>query len=190
MSEIMQERKVFNGNAGRALELLGAGTSNQIVAATLGVSDSYISQLLSEDEFKEQVIALRYEHLSRHNSRDAKYDAMEDKLLESLEKTLGLLYDPMKILKAISVINAAKRRGEESPEAMAQNNTIVNLTLPNAVMQRFKVTQNSEGLIIEAGDQSLITATSTNLLKRMEHRQLVSKKDVQDVTHSDSLTAL
>ena len=158
----------YSGTKARALELLGDGIASNIVAQTLGVSESYISQLLSDELFLKGVVEKRYEHLARHNKRDAEYDKIEDDLLERLKATLPMLFDPMKILKAISVINAAKRRGQSTPESISQQNVVVNLTLPTAVIEKFSVTKDINNQIIEAGEQKLITIQSGNLLERVK----------------------
>ena len=53
----------------RAKKLLGSGVQAEIVAATLGCEPSYISQLLSDDHFREEVIALRMATLTHQISR-------------------------------------------------------------------------------------------------------------------------
>src|SRR3989442_56905 len=95
----------------RALSLLGQGLGPEIVAAAVGASVSRISQLLSAPEFSAQVAELRYENLAKHNTRDNAYDSLEDTLIEKLKDCLPYMMRPMEILKAIQVINAAKRRG-------------------------------------------------------------------------------
>lgn len=164
-------RREYTGTAGKALELLGTGVTAATAAATLGVSDAYISQLLSEEEFKEQVVARRVLSLSKHNARDDKYDALEDKALEMLEKTMPFVMDPMKLTRIIQTLNSAKRRGASAPEAISGQTQIVQLVLPNVIMEKFSVVKNADNMVIEAGDQKLITATSMNLTKRLEERK-------------------
>ena len=98
----------------RALVLLGAGVQAEQVATTLGVLPSRISQLLSQEDFAHKVQNLRYENLQRHNKRDSEYDSLEDALIGKLNKSLPLMVKPETILRAISTINSAKRRGQSS----------------------------------------------------------------------------
>ena len=146
----------------RALTLLGTGISAESVASALGVSPARISQLLSNKEFSAQVANLRYEGLQAHNTRDAKYDSLEDKLLDKLEKNIGLLFKPGEILKAIQVVNSAKRRGQSAPEQVTTSQNIVNLVLPAQIMQKF--TTNVHNQVVSAGDQNLVTMQANRLL--------------------------
>ncbi|RKX65257.1 MAG: hypothetical protein DRP42_05040, partial [Tenericutes bacterium] len=134
--------------------------------AALGVEPSYISQLLSNEEFAAQVATLRYEALSKHNERDGAYDTLEDKLLAKLEKSLSLIFKPDTLLKAIQVVNGAKRRGQSAPEQVTNQNTVVSLLMPVQIVNKF--TTNINNQVVKAGDQDLITIPSGQLLKQTE----------------------
>jgi len=153
----------------RALALLGQGLGPEVVAAAVGVSTSRISQLLSASEFAAKVAELRYENLAKHNSRDATYDTLEDTLVEKLKDCLPFMMRPMEILKAIQVINTAKRRGVSAPEHITNQQTVVQLVMPTQIIQNF--TKNINNQVIKAGDQDLITVQSSrmsNLLETMK----------------------
>lgn len=153
----------------RALSLLGSGVSAEAVALALGVTPSRISQLLSNKEFAAQVATLRYENLQKHNGRDATYDSMEDTLLHKLDKALPLMFRPADILKAIQVINGAKRRGQSAPEQVTNQQNIVNLILPVQIKQKF--TTNVHNQVVKTGEQSLLTMPSGNLLALTETKE-------------------
>lgn len=153
----------------RALSLLGTGVSAEQTAIALGVSASRISQLLSDENFAEQVATVRYENLQKHNKRDSEYDSLEDDLLTKLRKSLPLMIKPETILKAISIVNGAKRRGQSAPQQVTNQQTIVNLVLPSHVVDRFTMNVNNQ--VIRAGDQELLTMQSGNLLKQIEDIQ-------------------
>lgn len=162
----------------RALSLLGNGVSAEATANALGVTASRISQLLSNKEFADQVALLRYENLQSHNSRDSKYDALEDKLIVELEKKLAFMFRPTDILKAIQVINGAKRRGQSTPEQVTNQQNIVNLLLPTQITQKF--TTNITNQVVKAGEQDLVTMQSGNLLSLTESH---TDKKPQELTH-------
>ena len=150
----------------RALSLLGQGLGPEVVAAAVGVSTSRISQLLSTPEFSQKVAELRYESLAKHNQRDNAYDKMEDSLLEKLKDCLPFMMRPMEILKAIQVINAAKRRGSSAPESITAQQTVVQLVMPTQILQSF--TTNINNQVIKAGQQDLVTVQSSNMDKLLE----------------------
>lgn len=150
----------------KALALLGSGIQAEAVASALGVTASRISQLLSREDFATKVAALRYENLQSHNVRDGKYDSLEDDLIYKLEKSLPLMIRPDTILKAISVVNNAKRRGQSAPEQASNHQNIVNLVLPSVIANKFITNINNQ--VTKAGEQELITISSGQLLNNTE----------------------
>lgn len=150
----------------RALKLLGSGLSNSVVASAVGVSESRISQLLADQDFRDKVAELRFASLQKHNDTDATYDSLEDKLLVHLKSALPLIATkPMELLRAISVINGAKRRGVSAPEQLTAQQTVINLVMPVALTQKF--TTNINNQVIQAGAQTLETIQSSVLTARM-----------------------
>jgi hypothetical protein len=156
----------------RALSLLGQGCGPELVASAIGVSVSRISQLLSTPEFAEKVAELRFASLVRHNERDQRADRIEDMLLEKLENVIPYITDPMKLVAAYTRINAAKRRGASSPDAISTQTQVVALNIPSVVIQQHikqDITVNINNQVIKAGNQDLVTVQSSNmesLLKR------------------------
>lgn len=153
----------------RALALLGYGSGAAHVAAACGVTESDISQLVSDPEFAAQVAELRFKNLSKHNDRDSKLDTLEDELIEKLNTLKDLMYRPMEVLKALQVINSAKRRGASSPEMLAGNQKVVTLVMPTVVIQRFQTNINNQ--VIVAGNQELVTIPSATLLDSVKQKQ-------------------
>ena len=145
----------------RALELLGQGLGTEVVAAAVGVSASRISQLLADPEFSLKVSELRYENLAKHNARDNSYDAIEDTLVAKLKDQIPMMFQPMQVLKAIQVINSAKRRGTSAPESITRQNEVVSLIMPTQIIQNF--TTNISNQVVKAGEQDLITVQSGSM---------------------------
>lgn len=150
-----------NSTEARAAALLGTGLSQEVVASTLGVTAARITQLISDPQFMEEVIALRYKNLQQHNVRDAAYDSIEDALIEKLKQSLPLMFRPMEVLKAIQVINLAKRRGQSNPDSIVNQQTVVNLTMPTQIVKKY--TTNIHNQVISAGTQELLTMQSSDL---------------------------
>ena len=169
----------------RALALLGAGIGPETVASALGVSVSRISQLLSDENFSGEVAKLRFENLSKHNERDSKYDDVENTLIDKLDNMLPMMQRPLEILRAIQVINGAKRRGSSAPESITQQNTVVNLMMPAQIMQRFVTNINNQ--VITAGDQDLLTIQSGTLLNQIKDR--VAAREVLSDEARESIAA-
>jgi len=170
----------------RVLNLLGQGIPAETVASALGVSPGRISQLLSDDIFSQKVVELRYSSLQKHNARDEKYDSLEDRLLERLEKTLPLMMKPETILKAIATINGAKRRGQSTPESITNKTTVVNLILPTKITQKFSVNENNQ--VIKAGNLDLTTIQSGDLRAQIERKQSEQLEQLEDLRELEDLT--
>jgi len=163
----------------KALNLLGQGFAPEMVASAIGVSPSRISQLLSQDGFAEQVAAARFQNLASQTERDSKYDTLEDQLLERLSKSLGMLFDPLKIAKLLQVVNAAKRRGAAAPENITPQSTVVNLNMPTQIFQQFTTNVNNQ--VIKAGSQELVTMQSGRMRELLESRK--STSDAKEINH-------
>ena len=176
----VHERGRSTSTEDRALALLGSGLGPETVASALGVTVSAISQLLSDKEFAEKVAYARFQSLSAHNLRDTEYDSIEDALLEKLKNVLPMMYRPMEILKAITVINSAKRRGSSAPDQITQQNTVVNLVLPVQVVHKF--TTNAQNQVVEAGQQQLLTMQSNSLLLASKKRNAERLERIHDGT--------
>lgn len=172
----------------RALSLLGSGCNSESVAAALGVHPSRISQLLASGSFSKAVSELRYRSLQKHNSRDNAYDSLEDKLLLKMEKAMPLLIKPESILKAINIVNQAKRRGSSAPEQLTTQQNIVTLILPQVITNKFTV--NIHNQVTRAGDQELMTIASKDLLRNTEAAlevQAAEIKSCAELIHTKAL---
>lgn len=146
----------------RALVLLGQGIDPETVASAVGRDRSWISQLISDPEFSAQIAELRFAALSKHNVRDGKYDEFEDTLLEMLKDCLPfMMHKPWMILKAITTINSANRRGASAPSTLSKPSDVVQLVMPTIIMQKFVTNINQQ--VIKAGEQELVTVQSSSM---------------------------
>ena len=171
MSEYVANMNSLTAAESRALSLLGQGIIPEQAAAAAGLSPSRISQLLSQEEFAARVAELRFENLSKHNERDAAYDRLEDSLIEKMKDCLPLMMRPGEILKAIQVINAAKRRGSSAPQSITEQHTVINLIMPQQILNKFTINPNNQ--VVQAGEQSLVTIQSGALLSKIKEKSHV-----------------
>lgn len=150
----------------KAIAMLGSGTPASIVASALGVTESAISQLLSQDEFSKQVTDLRFKNLSRQTELDDRYTSMEETLLTKLEKVLPLMTRPRDVVATLTAINGTKRRGASNLAGTVGQSQVVNLTIPVTIAHKFVSNVNNQ--VVEVQDESgsassLITASSGSL---------------------------
>ncbi|MNT17907.1 hypothetical protein D3C72_1530870 [compost metagenome] len=148
--------------------MLGQNVAPVMVASTLGVSQSLISQFMGDRRFAEEVTKIKLQTLQKQTSIDNKWMEVEDKMLDKLIKTIPLITKPMDLLRGLSVANAAKRRGVGGDASMDIHNTqIVQINLPQSMAARFVT--NGQNQIVEVqddeGSRSLITTSPVALDK-------------------------
>lgn len=161
----------------RALTLLSSGVDQESTAKALGVTASYISQLMAQDDFRAKVIEARFMNAQKHNDIDNKYDTLEEKLLEQLEQSVPLLMKPQEISRVLQTVNGAKRRGTSAPETLHSQQPVVQLTIPAQVIQKFTV--NIDNMVVQAGQQNLVTMQSATLLKQIKETSQKEKQHEQ-----------
>jgi len=170
--------EIVNQLESRAIRLLAAGLSAARVAESLGVDASRISQLLAEDEFKSKLADEKFSLLNRHNEADEKLNALEDKVRDRLEQTVDMIFDPMKLTRIFQVVNAAKRRGMETSGDSLSNSTVVNLMIPQRVVNNFVVNSNNQ--VIQAGGEDLITIQPHRV------QEMIHERDIKKLGSSGS----
>jgi len=156
-------------NQERVKSLLGTGISVQVVASAVGCDPSYISQLLSDENFALEVATLRAGDVIKYVDIDAKYDEIEKKLLEKLENTIPYFTKPRDILAALMAVNGAKRKSAGAPKDDPTKQNVVSLNLPNIIVNNYKV--NIHGAMVEVGGRSLTPMPSSILMKTLEDRR-------------------
>jgi hypothetical protein len=163
----MQVATTLNSTDQRALELLGAGVSTAQTALAIGVSESRIAQLLSDDDFSGRLAERRFASLAKHNARDEEYDQIEDQLIKQLKTVLPLVIQPEKIARLLQVVNQAKRRGASSPDNIVQKQTVIKLQLPVQIINKFSTNSSNQVVTVHDGvqEQSMVTVQSGQMKK-------------------------
>lgn len=158
--------------------LLGQGHSPELVATIIGCDPSYISQLLENETFRNEVSELRVQSLQAATERDKKWDSLEEKLLNKLHDAVDFVIKPREILAILSVANAAKRRGATATDSITINNQVVNLLMPTKLTTIFTVNQNNQ--VIGVGDKSMLTMPSKNIEKLLAESQAATQAQLED----------
>lgn len=153
----------------RILKLLGSGLSNEVVATTVGCDPSYVTQMLSDDHFREQVTILRTETLTKNTKRDQVIDDLEDTILDKLQKSIEYVINPQQLLGAFRTVNQAKRRGAPPQQSVLINNTVVNLQLPPVIHRTFSM--NAENAVVEVEGRPMVTMQARQLLATLAQQR-------------------
>lgn len=165
----------------RGIRLLGSGLGPTDVATALGCDPSLISQWLMNDDIRARVLALRVENLQAQTLRDRKIDSIEDSLLEKLQEGIQWITKPRDILAAFQILNNAKRRGAQTTGQINLTQNIVSINLPPVAKQHYFPKLNSQGEVVQVGDQVTVTASLQQLMQNRVRKQLA--QEVQEITH-------
>lgn len=164
-------------NRDAAKEMLGMGMKAVNVAAALGCDPSYISQLLAEPGFAQEVAAKRIEHAKRGAEADELADDIELSALKQLKRMMGFVTKPMDLLRIAEGANKLKRRTASDLQPSSSAANIVNVILPPVMVKNFTVSENNE--VIEVDGQSLLTLPSQNFRQMVKDGRLVPAKEIE-----------
>ena len=87
----------------RIKKLLGNGLPSSAVAEAVGVDPSFVSQLLADEDFKREVLTAKAARAEQALERDARWDRIEDKVLEKAEQMLPLISRPRDLIAIAQV---------------------------------------------------------------------------------------
>jgi hypothetical protein len=162
----------------RVKALLSSGVSQVQAAQAIGVEESWVSQLMAEEEFRREVQEARAGLAIQHVEVDKRIDEIERRAWEKVGALLPLQTDAMKVLKVAQVANAARRKAEAAVVGNAQPATVVTLNLPQVTEVQFVLSTDRQ--VVEVAGRPLQTLSSSAvqaLLGRKKAEQLV-----EDVT--------
>lgn len=143
-----------------AISLLAKGISTSQVAAAVGVSDSYISQLKADPETAALIASQQAAADIADVRFDERLDDAESQALNALEKSLPYATFGQ-ALAAFRVLNAARRRNDAPIQSESTTSITVNLTLPASSIPHYVTNSRSE--IVEVDGQLLATASVKTL---------------------------
>lgn len=180
----------YTGLQSRILDFLGQGIGASTVANAVGVTESYISQLLADETFRGEVRRRRMEALQETTALDQTYHRIEVKAAEKLENAVAFMSNPKQLLEIIKTVNNTKRRGAGSEPTEQQAGMVIELRLPTGIAAKFvdtkTIQRDQNNQILQTGDQVLITAQAQSI--RDAHRKEDSKDTSQtlEVTYNDT----
>lgn len=165
----------------KVVEMISRGYAQSVVASAVGCTDSFISQLLAEQEVRDAISSKRLELLERHVDTDDSVDKLEADSLKTLHRLMPFITDPMKALRIFQVTNSAKRKTVEPTTPADSKGVTIILNLPPAIATKYKMSQDQQ--VVEVDGRSMTTLPSNVLTKRLAER----KEAVPQIT--DATTA-
>ena len=156
--------------------LLGRGIPAAQVADAVGCDASYVSQLLSDPDFEQEVAVLRADHAVKFVEHDAKLDELEELALKRVATLLPFATKLSEAAKVFSLLNGAKRRSEAANVQSAPAQTVT-IELPAAAS--VKVVVSTEKQVVEIEGRSMTTMPAKTLAARLEQRNAQRLLDAQ-----------
>jgi len=146
-----------------------SGLKAREIAAHLGISESYLADLLTPEVRREIKTAIAAKQTQQFQL-DSFYDDIELSALEKLSQKLPFMAETSEILATIKVMNSAKRRNPQLQTAPSEieDAGFVTLQLPEKVSP-ITLEFNSKNEAIKVGEQEL-TSASLDLLEALEHK--------------------
>ncbi|WCD44258.1 putative small terminase [Polaromonas phage Tiera] len=150
------------------MQYLAAGIPGARTATILGVSPSYISQCLADEDFMEELTKMKQEETANAvvSTLDTRYSALENDLVRSLLDDVPSMEVKEKIVLLREVAAVQEKRYLRKnpliqPPSAPGTVTIVNLMLPNhQIPAPPKVILNSESEIVAIEGQSMAPLSS------------------------------
>jgi len=156
----------------RIKKLLGNGLPPSAVAEAVGVDPSLVSQLLADEDFKREVLTAKAARAEQALERDARWDRIEDKVLEKAEQMLPLISRPRDLIAIAQVANGAKRRTGDLGGIGESNAPVVNIVLPNSAVIHFQMNPQAQVVSVEGRSMMPLPASHLNShLQRLKERQ-------------------
>lgn len=163
----MAEKEIALSRALIVAEMSRPGATISSVAERLSCTPSAIHQAIQNDEkLARDILEAKVKNARDGIELDDKYDKLEKKALDQLEKVLPFVSDPMKLARIAQTMNAAKRRGGAAVEQ--ETGTVVRLTLPNAIKARIELSAKSE--VVQVDDRPLVTMPAAQLAEKLKAR--------------------
>ena len=153
----------------QALEMLAQGISPVQVATTIGVTESYISQLMGDEDFRAALEAHRVQRTKEDLAFDAQLERTEKSYLDRIEEK-SKCANLQQSMQAFKILNGARRR-KDGTIIQQQNtiNAVVNIQLPQFAVPQYVV--NAKNEIIEVEGKPMISATPRRLDEILAERK-------------------
>lgn len=162
----------------QALELLAQGIPASQVAEVIGVTESYVSQLLADEDFAAQLSTLKVESAKKDKEYDDKLDQAEEDFLDRIVER-SRMANLQQSMQGFKLLNSAKRRRDSARGAgTGQPQTVVNITLPVAVMPTYILNQQSE--IVEVEGKTMVSATPKRLEEIVAQRKVPVQQKLEE----------
>jgi DNA-binding CsgD family transcriptional regulator len=162
----------LNASEEQVFNLLASGLNAAMVASTLSLSESYISQLLSQSDFRDRVTSARLAKNKGLVERDDKLELTEAKALERLALLLPMVVKPLEAARIYQTLNSAKRTTSLPANSSTAGGATVVLNLPKSASVQFTLTHDTNQ-VLEVDGRSMAPLPASRVKELMTEKSMV-----------------
>lgn len=167
-----QAHSPLNASEEQVFNLLASGLNASMVASTLSLSESYISQLLSNSEFRDRVTSARLAKNKGLIERDDKLELTESKALERLSLLLPMVTKPLEAAKIYQTLNSARRTTSIPANSQTAGSATVTLNLPKNSSVQFTLAHDTNQ-VLEVDGRSMAPMPAQRVKELMTEKSMV-----------------
>lgn len=138
----------------RIVKLLGQNIQQSLVASAVGVTDSYISQLLTEEGVMEEIAHLKAAKLEEAVAQSDTIDDIKKLALSRISSTIAFAKSPLEAARVFQILDNA-HRPNENPLGDSAGVQIVQITLPRAGNSTIRIQLNEQNQVIDVEGRSM-----------------------------------
>lgn len=172
---------------------LARGETKTDIAKSLGITPAVISQHLAQDSFNAMVEELKAKYaiaeevedqedrIELYKAIDDTYDNLEASALQRLSELVdsGLITKPLELLRVTEFANNAKRKNVDNRVNSEFNNTTVNLSVSNILVnagQKQEVKVDARNQVVAVGDTPIASTSKEGIYKALEELKEMEQK--------------
>lgn len=165
------------------VEFLSKGFSKTQVSQICACTISYVAEV--EAEYQDVIAANKAVTYLQRQEIDTSLNNLEQSVVARLQAVLPFETSVPVLLRALQILNGAKRKSEPDATTLIQNNTTINsttLVMPARFVQEKEVAAdivvNGRGEIVEVEGRALINASS-GAINQMLNQQVLEARQQQ-----------
>jgi len=172
-SELPKPRKEYTGVAGRVLKFMCGGCTPVQAANACGVTESFVSQLCTEEDFQKQIEEKLSKDFEVAIQIDKNYTEVEERLSKRLNEMTSYMTNVDQITRTLKTVSAIPKKVQPriplNPESEQGAIAPVSLAIPIIAKNVFIVNPNSE--VVSLNGKELVTLNSKSLDSLLQGRR-------------------
>lgn len=154
----------------KIIEMLKNGIPHSAVARACGVDPSYVTQLMGDEQIREEVALAKVANLEENLKVDQQISKIEKLALNRVEQLIPFVSRPSEAVRVFEAMNSARKKTEEVT-GLNQNPTapLVEIHISAAAAVAFKM--NNTQQVVEVDGRSMATLPSRTLMNKLKEKQ-------------------